>query len=266
MPKPRYVFSLFNVNIAKIDQQYGIGGSNSQPIDELARPGWSGSAAGMTGVSKIDDLELIKETPEVISFLDESKRLHKCTVTMVDFAHPNRGPTGYKCFWDRNNIPHNVQPIGCPIRYVPHRATKSYLSEISKETYSISEPVTGTRAKQIITKNDPRFHLDKKGYYETDGIFCSFNCCMSYIEAPENRHNPLYRHSQQLLLQMYRDIHETKEVVEIIPAPHWRMLTDFGGTLSIEQFRQSFNKVEYIDHGLYICRSVSRLFEDKLKF
>lgn len=253
----KYIFTLVGVNINKADQKYGIAPSTLLAEDDT----------NPTNTTKIDDLDIIKRTPEIISFLDESKRLRKCTVSMIDFQNNRHVGEGkkYKCFWDRDAIPKNIQPIGCPIKYVPNKATKSYHSEISKEKYTIVENVTDKKAKKLEKKNDPRITIEQKNYYQTDGIFCSFNCCMAYIQAPENKHNPLYRHSESLLLKMYNDLNPEEKMIEIVPAPHWRTLQEFGGHLDIEHFRESFNKVSYVDHGI-VCVSIGRLYEDQLKF
>jgi hypothetical protein len=259
MSKKRYIFSLVGVNIEKVDQKYGIA-----PMSSLAE-----EDTIPENTTKIVDLEIIRKTPDVVSFLDESKRLRKCSISMIDFK-TNRsidGKTVYKCFWDKNSIPGNLQPIGCPIKYVPSRVTKSYHSEISKETYTISEPITEKRRKDIEKRKDKRLNTESKGYYETDGVFCSFNCCMAFIDAPENRTNPFYQHSESLLLKMYNDLNQDEgEIKEIMIAPHWRTLIDFGGHLTIEKFRESFNKILYQDHGVISCMSMGRLFEDKIKF
>ncbi len=259
MSKKRYVFCLYGVNIERVDQKYGISPGVNQ-VDEEIIP---------TNTTKIDDLDIVKKTPEIVSFLDESKRLRKCFVSMINFQtgkeisnHNNK--IRYKCFWDRNTLPDNIQPIGCPIKYVASRAVKSYQSEISKEKYTISEAITEKRQKELVNKKDKRFLMEKKAYYETDGIFCSFNCCMAYINDVENKHNPMYNNSETLLIKMYNELN-SENVEEIIPAPHWRMLCEFGGTLTIEQYRETFNKIAYIDHGI-ICVSIGRLFEDNLKF
>ena len=263
-PSKTYTFTLVGVNINKIDQKYGI--ISSTPIqlhDAEIIP---------TNTTKLDDLNIVKRTPEIVSFLDESKRLRKCTVSMIDFqtkknlsanSSANSGKK-YKCFWDRNFIPDNVQPIGCPIKYVPIRAVKTYISEISKEKYVITENVTSKKADQLVKKQDPRITLESKDYYLTDGAFCSFNCCMAYIQDQENK-NSLHRHSESLLLKMYIDLHPEESMIEIVPAPHWRLLEEFGGHLDIERFREAFNKVSYTDHGS-VCVSMGRLFEDQLKF
>lgn len=253
----RYVFSLIGVNINKIDQKYEIVCSSSGQEDEIP-----------TNTTKIDDLDIVKRTPDILSFLDESKRIRKCTVSMVDFQSLeklNGKKDKYKCFWDKNLIPENIHPIGCPIKYIPSKATKSYHSEISKEKYTITENITRKKCENMERKNDPRIIIDKNDYYQTDGIFCSFNCCMAYIQEPENKHNSLYRQSESLLLKMYSDFYPEEKVVEIMPAPHWRMLAEFGGHLTIEQFRDCFNKVSYTDHGI-VCLSIGRLYEDQIKF
>lgn len=255
----QYIFTLVNVNINKVDQKYGI--VSSAIIEDETIP---------TNTTKIDDLDIVKRTPEIISFLDESKRLRKCTMSMIDFQNgkdlgQKNKKNKYKCFWDRNYIPDNVQPIGCPVKYIPSKATKSYHSEISKEKYTIIENVTDKKAKNLNKKKDPRIFIDQKSYYQTDGIFCSFNCCMAYIQAPENKHASLYRHSESLLLKMYNDLNPDEKMIEIIPAPHWRTLEEFGGHLTIEQFRESFNKVTYVEHGI-TCISIGRLYEDQIKF
>lgn len=250
----RYIFSLFGVNINKVDQKYNIMSS----VDDEIIP---------VNTTKIDDLDISKKTPEILSFLDESKQLRKCAISMIDFQSDKKlddMKTRYKCFWDRNYIPDNVRPIGCPIKYIPSKATKTYISEISKEKYSIRENVTKNKAIELEMKNDSRIKIDEENYYQTDGVFCSFNCCMAYIHSPENKNNPIYRYSEALLLKMYNSLN-VDSAVEILPAPHWRTLVEFGGYLTIDQFRQSFNRVSYFDHGI-ICVSIGRLFEDKIKF
>lgn len=251
----RYVFTLVGVNINKIDQKYGIVSLQNQ---EDSIP---------TNTTKIDDLDIIKRTPEVISFLDESKRIRKCQVSMIDF---NSGKNldlkkRYKCFWDKNYIPENVTPIGCPIKYIASKAKKTYHSEISKEKYTIVENVSVKKVDSLKKVGDIQIVIEDNDYYETDGIFCSFNCCMAYILDPENKNKNIYRQSESLVLKMYYDINMDDNNLEIIPAPHWRTLEDFGGTSTIEEFRNSFNRIRYVDHGI-VCISRGQLYEDHIMF
>jgi hypothetical protein len=210
--------------------------------------------------TKIDDLEIIKKT-NVISFLDESKKNRRCLVSMIDFNTKRELDTKrkYKCFWHKDYIPEHYRPIGCPIRFIPSKAVKTYHSEISKETYTIVENIPYKKSTC-----DKRITFEDRGYYETDGVFCSFNCCMAFIQDPENRINPVYRYSEMLLLKMYTDIFD-EEAPYIIPAGHWRILEEFGGTKTIEEYMKSFNKIKYEDHGILICTSIYRLYEDQIK-
>jgi hypothetical protein len=106
--------------------------------------------------------------------------------------------------------------------------------------YTIQDSITVKKTKELENK-ESKLSIVHNNYYETDGIFCSFNCCMAYIQ--ENKSiNPLYTNSEMLLLQMYNMTNNSKENLEIVPAPDWRLLTDFGGHLTIEKFRESFNK------------------------
>ena len=60
-------------------------------------------------------------------------------------------------------------------------------------------------------------------YYETDGVFCSFNCCKAYIT--ENKQNTMYNNSEISTIKSvyFNTIMGTKTTV-INPAPHWRLL------------------------------------------
>lgn len=259
-PPPRkYIFTLIGINTERIDQKYGIT-VPSNITEEEPNP---------QVTTRIDDLIDSKKTPEIVSFIDDSKHLRKCNISMIDYVKLEQEinkRTMYNCFWDREPIPANVQPIGCPIRYVSDQAVKSYYSEISKDTYTIKENITPVKASKLEKQKDKRMSVIKRDYYLTDGAFCSFNCCMAFIQAtPE----PLYRDSKTLLLKLYNSMYSEK-VDEIEPAHHWRKLIPYGGDMTIAQFRESLNKISYTNHGMYVdfprVQSLGMLFEEKLRF
>ena len=67
---------------------------------------------------------------------------------------------------------------------------------------------------------------------------------------------------------MYYDITGIKNI-NINEAPNWRMLEEYGGNLTINQFRENFNKVSYDYHGIIknnMFRSLGMLFEEKINF
>lgn len=252
----QFIFTLKSIDIEKVEQRFGIALVSNINIEE--RP---------TNTTTLSELAINRNTPEVISFLDESKKTHKCMVTMIDFEKQTEpSKLHYNCFWDKNIIPYNVTPIGCPIKYINTQAVKSYFSEISKDNYTIKENITKHQQKVVTDSKDKRIVLNKKDFYVTDGIFCSFNCCIAYIY--DNKHNTLYDQSEVLLLKIYNSIYP-KIIPSIDAAPSWRLLKDYGGNLDILQFRESFNKIEYKNYGNinFICqKSICTLFEEKIKF
>lgn len=172
------------------------------------------------------------------SFYDENRKKHNCDVSMVDFQGSKIRK--YNCFWCRN--PFDTSPIGCPVNYKADKNTKSF--DTYTTTYSISQEIP-----------------NKKGVYITDGCFCSFNCCLAFIH--DNKHNSMYNMSEILLSKMYRDI--MGELPDIIPAHNWRMLQEYGGSLTISEFRGKFNNI-FKSFGTIRQSSIGMLYEESFKF
>lgn len=164
----------------------------------------------------------------------------------INFAAANY----YHCYWCRHLV-HGFA-FGCPINYISSKMTISYQSHSNSSLYTIKESVTsaqlqyvgsvGTEEKKV--SGEISLGNSSKGYYETDGIFCSFNCCFSFIK--DNAQNSMYKISEHLIHKLLSEITGCDTNV-IWPAPHWRMLKVYGGHLSIEEFRKSFNSVKYIE-------------------
>jgi hypothetical protein len=179
---------------------------------------------------------------ETITFIDESKHTRKCVIIGNNTKNIN-------CFWCRNTIPKNWKIIKCPISYVANSIRKMYFSEISKNNFSIKEFIDSEKFKKITKETDKDERIINIGdsYYEMFGSFCSFNCCMAFID--DNLHNTMYKYSKFLLNNIYSDL--VGESHPIKPAPHWSLLSDYGGILSITEFRDSFNKIEWVNHGTH---------------
>jgi hypothetical protein len=252
----KYLFILKDINIDKINSTYGIkidqdGEENKVPIDEDI-------------TTKLSELTTSKHTPIIISFLDESKNSHACNVSMIDFnSKMNVNLLRYHCYWCKH--PFETKPVGCPIKYVSSKAIKKYYSHITKDTYTIKEDITHDRRENLKEDN---INVNTFEYYETDGVFCSFNCAKSYID--DNKHVRMYDQSDILLKKMYSEMICAK-IVCISPAPHWRTLDHYGGHLNIIKFRESFNNIDYESHGIMkpIIPSflpIGTLFEEKINF
>lgn len=252
---PKYIFTLENLNLSIIHLKYNI------DVGEI----YSMVVDNPLDTTKLTELyKTNKNTHDIISFLDEAKRPRSCQVSMIDFTSKKEvNLLRYHCFWCKS--PFDTRPIGCPTKYVPNQIIKTYHSYISKDTYTIKENVTVDKMNNL--DNEQFIPTQKGEYYETDGVFCSFNCCQSYIN--DNKHNRLYDNSHMLLTKLYNDIMDTKTVV-ISPAPNWRTLEHYGGHLNILQFRDSFNKVDYEYHGynkeIPNFLALGMLFETKIKF
>ena len=255
----KYIFTLKNINTEKVDTKYGITIiSNIETNNE--RP---------NNTTNLTELADISNSIEIVSFIDETKRMYQCNVSMIDFTtKQNCKFLNYNCYWCRH--PFNTTPIGCPIKYVSTNVVKSYYSEISKDTYTIKENISKMKKKIISDNESTKYFLDinEKEYYDTDGIFCSFNCCKAFIK--ENKHNILYENSENLLIKLYNDINNCCEPNIIINcAPSWRLLREYGGPLSIHQFRDNFNKSIFTYDGIIkknIFKPIGTLFEEKIKF
>ena len=177
---------------------------------------------------------------------------------MIDFkSKQNVKELNYNCFWDRHPI--DSEPIGCPINYIPKQIEKKFFSHISKDTYIIRENIPSESKLEEDTIN-----ILNQEHYETDGIFCSFQCCLAFIL--DNKHNRMYDMSEMLLTKIYNKINNTKAIT-ITPAPSWKILKEYGGHLSIEKFRSNFGNTDY-DYSGYTqkCLPLSYLYEEKVKF
>lgn len=204
-------------------------------------------------------LDLIKaETKSSYTFYDDIKNLQTCEISVIvpDVKK-------YCCFWDRHPIGTGT-PIGCPIKYEPNRVRKTYKSEITKEKYSISQCVTHARLDSLGISNDKRFSVDERERYIIEGCFCSFNCLLAFLQDEAIRTDPHYRFSYALASDIYTHI-TGKNLEELIPAPHWKTLDVYGGTLSISDFRGSFGKIIYITHGPLLGASTGMLYSKQLR-
>jgi len=257
-------FTLKGINPKQLEERYGVVIESN--LGETFQPKYT---------TPIDGLSLNNNADKLFSYFDESKKTHRCHCSMVNKENePISLKTCVNCFWCRNQF--SSIPIGIPLKYIYSQSVTSYYSEITKDTYKIRENIS-TKKRQDLEKQielesndstyDTNIEIDKNEYYVTDGIFCSFNCAYAYIL--NNEENPEYTLSKSLLTKMYENLFKTD--FTIFPAPHWRLLQQYGGHLTIDEFREQFNKIEYIDlDNRFINKPIqynsSKVFEQKIKF
>jgi hypothetical protein len=220
--KKRYFF-LKNINIEEIEVRYGL--SIVSNIDNKYD-------MKISGITNIIDV-LVKEPEESVCFYEENGKEYKCLITMKDEKVSNT----IDCFWCRHKF--STLPIGCPIKYVNKILEKSYISQITKGEYSMRENITKLRLGKIEDVSGS-METVRESYFLTDGIFCSFNCVLAFIQ--DNKHNVLYKESNHLLKTLYEYL-IGKKMHKICPAPSWRNIDNYGGSLSIDNYRKSFNKI-----------------------
>nr|QBK85411.1 MAG: A1L transcription factor/late transcription factor VLTF-2 [Iridovirus LCIVAC01] len=255
--KSNYPFLLKGINADEIEKEYNITLTSNLQEEEKDPP---------PKTTQISDITIIGKETEYFSYLDEAKKTRKCIVTMLDYIKQQHLPQGARCYWCQH--PFITQALGCPIRYVADQVAKVYSSEVSRDKYTVRENISKKRYEEINKRDsDSKTKLHRKDYYETDGIFCSFNCCMAFIK--ENKYKEIYKDSTILLNNLYYKIYGTS--VKIVPAPSWKLLREYGGTMTIKSFRKTFNKLEYVDLGnirRYIpeMRPIGYIMEEKIQF
>ncbi len=241
--KKKETFLLKDIVPEAIEQKYGI-------------------TASKTDVTPIAEIPCTFNNPSTRSehyftMVDDTKRM---CITMLDSI--TKGSIQAKtCFWCRHDFT-NI-PIGCPIRYVPTAIVKTCQSEITKEIYHLKQSIPNNAIEKLDISDAMR--IVNGDYYETDGSFCSFNCCMAYIS--DNSTNPLYSQSKMLLMKLYITIFNPSELTKINLAPSWRLLQAYGGFMSIDEFRSASNDFIYIDHDYQVINipkllSAGYIFEE----
>jgi len=223
-------FILKNINFDEIDTKYGLSIiSNIENIFETPS----------TNITKIVDV-LTNEPDLSISFYEENSKEYKCLLTMD--GKQLQSSENICCFWCKHTF--KTLPLGCPVKYVNKMIEKSYISQITKGEYSMRENITSKRINKLNSSDDININevnsIKGDEYFVTDGFFCSFNCILAFIH--DNKSNVLYKESLSLINVLYKYL-ISKDVTKIIPAPHWRLLKNYGGCLTIEEFRNSFNRI-----------------------
>jgi hypothetical protein len=135
----------------------------------------------------------------------------------------------YSCFWDRHPIDGPI--VRCPVSQQPLPVEFKYNSLLNGNTYTIQDQINSTEWVTLV-----------------DGAFCSASCCLAFAQ---DQTHPLFIQSEVLIRQDCPDVH---------PAPHWRCLREYGGELTIEQFRTNLSKT-YTFQGTFV-KPVVMLFKE----
>ena len=235
--------SLFNLRPSLL-QQYGMHSASAAP------------AAEVTPVR-----ELLGHPAGKSGFGGNRPDADRFQICMVDSMRQRRLETGLWCFWCRH--PFSSEPIGCPVRYTPPKLVKTCVSELTKETYKLSQAIERADVPRITgADREDESIRNPRGIYHTDGSFCSFACCQAFVR--DNEHRWEYEHSAYLLRRMYRECAmDPQKPLE--SAPSWRLLRVFGGVLDIDEFRErtasDFRDTGFVLQALPTSKPVGHVFE-----
>lgn len=219
-----------------------------------------------------------------VSYIDSTRRNRKCVITMKNYMTQKDVPLKYKgrCCNDHHTF--NSQAIGCPISYISSVATIKYYSDITGSHVIIKRDLTKQESREytssgklpealskLPTKDEMKDYEKKieiNDYYLVDKFFCSIECVRRYIH--DNRLNVLYRSSLSLLFELAEDYFGVRPDRINMASDHC-LLVEYGGHLTIEDYRHNFNTVEYVDRNdtvkkLPVIFPVGHTFEEIIKF
>jgi len=216
--------------------------------------------------TQITELNIKSKAVDFETVIHQNEHV-KMWITMVDYINYGRLPnkTQLKCWYCHHSF--ETVPIGCPLTYF---AGKDLLAKkIIKLKKQINEPYDETTIRKkadgktpSMTEDEYYTDIDKKTaliermekfldikYFEVEGNFCSFPCCAGYIRNKLHVDRIKYNEAMSLLHMMYRIIFspngELKGTIPCAPDPI-HMLKDYGGIMSIEEYREKFHLNRYV--------------------
>lgn len=200
----------------------------------------------------IEITDLLKErSNRCIYFVDPHKQKIKCWVSMVDITQGMVMPlyTTKKCWWHREKIPHH--PLGIPIRYSPQK-----LEGVEKDRLS-------DKFKEL------NYNVESNDFFETIGMVCSFPCMKAYILDQLSRSkSSRFKNSLTLMTLLYSKLFG--KIITIPTAPTWKLLKQYGGHLTPEEYISSFGRLEYTEtvniRRPYMFSSSNYIQEQRIRF
>lgn len=208
-------------------------------------------------LSNVDRRKIKKDhgidASEKIRIYEEAKELHAypCNKDQYDQL---------RCYWDHHVF--KGRGVSCPISYRPRQvaavtgltsASGGKKSAVADKVFVIKENIPTWKDVSDL----PDVSEVSDSYYEVDGIFCSAECCMAFINTEKTKAGgSKYADSERLLHNMLG------LTVKITPANSFRLLNEYGGNLTIQQFRSNNKGIKYEYNSTTIL--ISHLFEKKI--
>jgi len=272
-------FVLKNINPAKLDRNYSMKDIQNYPFRNISssKSNQSDLKNLTTTLENLGISDKIKE-PSLV-FIDNGHEINMYTTFNNSKGDINRmllmKNLNYKCWYCKNNIPHDILPISLPIKYYPSYiesiiVDNRQINQIKNLEYRVSDKIpviTNDNDKIFYDKryltvnereeyeskpNTDKSKLIKNEYFDGEGIFCSFNCMLGYYYDNQTK-NVRYKDTPSLIYLLYYYLYG-KYPDKLKKASSWKLLKEFGGDQSIEEFRKNFSFVSYTDMNQYIKR------------
>ena len=165
---------------------------------------------------KIEDIEIPINSDEKQEDVKEVKQDESFTRTDI-----NSQINQIKCWWCRNEFQGNIFSI--PVSYI--RSHYPIPNGTAETKSFVEKEVTRAERKMMQEEGVP---VTVEESFKLDGIFCSGECRQAFLE--EHINEKTYRDSIALLVKYDR--------TKYSPAMSWKKLKEYGGNLTIEEFRQ----------------------------
>ncbi|HSA76105.1 MAG TPA: hypothetical protein VLE02_01050 [Nitrosarchaeum sp.] len=176
------------------------------------------------------DLHESDEKSDIFMY-DSNKNREVWKVCMLDSKfNVLSNYTNTRCWWDRHKF--TTSPLGCPLKY--HTVNSIHYSSF----------------RERLAENNITIKDEVCDFFETEGIFCSFCCIMSYIDNEIKKGNNRYSEYISLVYLLLWKLKKRKDV-KIPCAGSWKVLIDYGGDVNIQTYREKFADFFYEETGIY---------------
>jgi hypothetical protein len=174
----------------------------------------------------------------------------------------------YNCWWC--TLPIENDPIGCPLSMQSTFREEGSSSTACKAALTIIRKGDNRRSKVdeetiVAGSNPPGGTRRVQITYYTDGLFCCLNCIKAYI-MESGEHDAKYKDSIRLLAMMACDNEQSQDPLTINPSPPWRFLQQYGGHLTVDQYREMIGRMIYKEKGIIQIQPITTLYEEDEKF
>lgn len=244
--KDDFNFVLRDIDVVGIDKQFNMKEMNIEDNIEIVF-----DVSNIT--TSIDKLGIssLKTQPITTTVQKEKIKMHTF-IPLINYVTQSSLPTSttIPCYGCHRRF--DTVPLGVPIEYYP---------SVYKCDDRITKKLT-IQERESMQQNDTE-NLERREYFDVEGIVCSFNCMYNVIE---DNPSPLYKKSQLLIPHLYRIVFGEYPQSKIQRSPSWKLREEYGGCISDGEFVANMQIINFADthqvERLNNCtRPVGRVFK-----